>query len=380
MGTRKGGKGMKKSIILVLTMLLLTGCWDRLPLKTLQLVDIAVFDRDEENGDFVLHYMLTKLKNAGQGGGEPVSYVTKFKGPSIVEAIGKGEYSDSGPFLAINTGIYLMTKKFASKEPIDELAFLLQAPYTSINANLFVLNEGKAEDLLKNKLEANKEFVKQLYTFSLNIKKNQLAPDVHMMDFILSRKDPFGDIAVPVLEPNHSGLELSGALLFHQGKNSGEELDNDQLEMLMMMFGETTPRQKIAGNLFEVDSDKNHHFGFSIKKIDSKINILAKSDRLQKVKIGVRMNINVFEIGETINILSPDKVNKFEKELSKHLEERANATINTLQKANCDLLGFGKEIKAFHPNVWKSLDWRKDFPELTIEPSFDVKIINADNE
>jgi spore germination protein KC len=171
MASRKGGKRWRKAMILVSTLLLLTGCWDRLQLKTLQLIDIAVFDRDEENGDYLLHNIMTKLKNAGQGGGEPVSNITRFKGPSIVEAIGIGEYSDSGPFLAINTGIYLMTKKFAVKQPIDELAFLLQAPYASNNATLFVLNDGKVEDLLKDKLEANKEFVKQLYSFSTNIKK-----------------------------------------------------------------------------------------------------------------------------------------------------------------------------------------------------------------
>jgi spore germination protein KC len=380
MGTRKGGKGMKKTIILVSAMLLLTGCWDRLQLKTLQLVDIAVFDHNKETGDFVLHYMLTKLKNAGQGGGEPVSNLTKFKGPSIVEAVGKGEYSDSGPFFAINTGIYLMTKEFALSDPIDELAFLLQAPYASINSTLFVLSDGKVDDLLKNKLEANKEFVKQLYTFSTNIGKNRLAPDVHMMDFILSRKDPFGDFAVPVLKPNNSGMELSGALLFHQGTTSGDELDKDQLEMLMMMLGETTPRQKITGNLSADAAEKNNYFGFSVKKIDSKIHILTQSDSLRKIKIGVKMKINVFEIGESVNILSPEKVNSFEKELSKYLEQRASAMINTLQKANCDVLGIGKEIKAFHPNTWKSLDWRKGFPDLSIEPSFDVKIINADNE
>ncbi|WP_419471607.1 Ger(x)C family spore germination C-terminal domain-containing protein [Gottfriedia acidiceleris] len=44
---------------------------------------------------------------------------------------------------------------------------------------------------------------------------------------------------------------------------------------------------------------------------------------------------------------------------------------------NSDVLGIGKELKAFHPNIWSSLDWRKDYPRMTIEPKFDIKLINS---
>lgn len=90
------------------------------------------------------------------------------------------------------------------------------------------------------------------------------------------------------------------------------------------------------------------------------------------------MQINVFKLGKSALTLKPDYVNRIEKELSKHLEEKAAATIEIMQKANCDILGIGKEFKAYHPNIWKSLNWRKDFPEMSIEPNFDVQILNSD--
>ncbi|MBT2700776.1 hypothetical protein J7E79_25945 [Bacillus sp. ISL-40] len=52
--------------------------------------------------------------------------------------------------------------------------------------------------------------------------------------------------------------------------------------------------------------------------------------------------------------------------------------LHSLQKANCDVLGIGRQIKAYHPNIWKSINWRKDFPEMSIEPNFDVQILNSE--
>lgn len=369
---------MKKAAIVILVSMLLTGCWDRLPLRNLHLVDIAGFDLDEESGAVVLHYVVTKLKSAGQGGGEPISETTQLKGPSIVEAVGQGEYVDQARFLAINTRVYLMSERFASHDPDQKFAFLLHAPYASINTPLVVF-DGNMSKLLNPKPRKNKEFTKKLHEFVMSMDTNRIMPNVSMMQFILSQKDPLEDIALPLLKHYKTRMELGGALLFHQGKSTDAKLDKEQVQMLILLLGKEKGRQKYTGNLSKNgDGSQSLSYGFSVKKGDSKITVHPKSSGLPKVNIGVRLQINVFEIGEGVHLLKPDYVNRMEKELNHHLEERAKATIKTLQKANCDVLGIGKQIKAYHPNIWKSLNWRKDYPRLSIEPNFDVQILNSD--
>ncbi|MCM3734103.1 Ger(x)C family spore germination protein [Fictibacillus nanhaiensis] len=365
---------MKKAGIGILLLLLLTGCWDRLPLRDLKLVDIAGFDLDKESEDVELHFVVTKLKSAGQGEGEPNSEITKLKGPSLVQAIGQGEYIDQAPFLGVNTRIYLLSKRFASHDPVGKLAFLLHAPYASINTPVVIL-DGSMSKFLKTDSSPKKEFTKNLNEFILSIEKNGIMTNVSMMDFILSQKEPIEDIALPLLKPFDSGMELTGALLFRQGKNTGAEIDIEQVRMLMMMLGKYNGRQKYTGNLSN-DTD----YGFSVKRGNSRITISQVPSQLPKVNIGVRLKINVFQLGEDSYTLKPDYVNRMEKELSKHLEEKAVETIKTLQKANCDVLGIGKQLKAYHPNIWKSLNWRKDYPRLSIEPNFEVQILNSDAE
>lgn len=368
---------MKKAAIGILSLLLLTGCWDRLPLRNLQLVDIAGLDLDEESGDVELAFIVTKLKSAGQGQGSPKSEVTVLKGPSLVEAVGQAEYLDRAPFLTVSTRTYFLSERFASHDPVPKLAFLLKAPYSSINTPVVVF-DGSISKIFKTNSGNNQEFTKNLNEFIISLDRSGMVPTVSMMRFILSQHEPLEDIALPVLKSYNSGMELSGALLFRQGKNTGGNLSKEQVQMVMLLLGNEKGRQRFTGHMSAEAEGGQIEYGFSVKKGNSKITVHPKSGGLPKVNIGVRMKINIFELGKSGNILNADYVNQMEKELSKHLEEKAGATIDTLQKENCDILGIGKEIKAYHPNIWKSLDWRKDFPEMTIEPNFDIQILNSD--
>lgn len=378
---------MKKAAIVISSLLLLTGCWDRLPLRNLNLVDIAGVDLDEKSGGVLLDFVVTKIKKTVQGGGEPVSDTTELKGRTIAEAFEQGVYMDRGPFSGINTGVFLLSEKFATKDPVRELAFLLHAPYTSINTSVFVY-EGSVSKLLKIKSSESKTFTHNMNVFISSLKTNGIMPNVSMMHFIMSHEDPLEDILLPTVKQIDSGLELGGALLFRQGESTGIKLSKEQVRMFMFLSGHGKGKQKVAVNLSQSGEGRQPHTGqvdgttyaFSAKKVDSKITVRSEASGLPEVGIRVRLKINVFALGEEVHTLKTDYVNRMEKELATHLEETAAATIKDLQKANCDALGIGMQIKAYHPNLWKSLNWRKDYPQLSIVPHFDVQILNADSD
>jgi spore germination protein KC len=377
---------MRKAFILLLLLPLLTGCWDRLPLRKLNLVDIAGFDLNDENGEIELHYVVTKLKSTGQGSGEAISQVTKLHGSSLVEAIGQGQYTDQAPFMGITTGTYMLSESFASHDPISSLDFLLQTPYSSINIPVVVF-EGDMAKFLETVPKANNEFTENLYDYNKALEMNNIIPNISMMNLILSKEEPLKDIAIPVMKQSGMGVELSGALLFRQGLNTETKLNKEQIQMMMLMKGTGAGKQRYTGNLPEngkeqpaVDKKSKNHYGFSVKKNDSRFAFTSKPNKLPKVKLNVHLEINVFDLGKSFHENKPDYINHMEKELSNHLKDMAVESIETMQKANCDILGIGKELKAHHPDIWKSLDWRKDYPRMTIEPSFDVQIMNSDVE
>lgn len=370
---------MKKATIAILLLLLLTGCWDQLKLRHLHLVDIASIDFDEESGNIVLQYVVTRLKSAGQGGGESNSEITELKGPSLVEAVDQSEYIDQAPFLGVHTRIYAISKSFASHDPVPKLNFLLQAPYSAINSPVIVF-DGNISKILKTNVKNKKEFTNHLNEFVLSFEKNGIMSNVSMMRFIQSKDVSLEDIALPLLKQSNSEIVLNGALLFHQGMNTGEKLDKEQVRMVMLLLGKDQGRQKLTGHMSENEDGPYNYYSVYVKKVDSKITVHSETNGLPKVNIGVRLKINSIEAGESVQTLNTDTINRMEKDLSKHLEEQAMETIKTLQKANCDLLGIGKQFKAYHPNLWKSLNWSEDYPRLAIKPNFEVQIINPDIE
>ncbi|MBD3919340.1 Ger(x)C family spore germination protein [Paenibacillus sp. PR3] len=366
------------SVTIVTILLLLTGCWDRLPLRDLQMIDVIGIDQDEKEQGVTVDLIVTSLKGAGKGQGEPIAERTTLKGPSVIEAVGKTEYMDQGPFLAVNTRAFLMSESFASDKPVEEFKFLLHAPYTSINTPVIVY-AGKMVELVNNKSSNRQAPIEKLHNFIKSLNSNGVINNISMHEFISSADEPLEDYPLPVVRYHESKFQIEGAMLFHSGRYAGKQITNEQLRMLMFMLGVDQGRQRITGSVSDSKSGlQDITYGFSVKNVRRSVHTQKGTDRLPMVTIRVRLNINVFDIGDNIDTLKPNYAVVMEKLLGKQFEQEAAGMIRTAQQANCDVLGIGKHIKAFHPKLWKSLDWRKDYPNITIAPKFDIQILNTD--
>lgn len=369
---------MRKALLGIVALLLLTGCWDRLPLRDLQMIDVIGIDRDENTKDISVDLIVTSLKGAGKGEGEPIAERTTLKGPSIIEAVGKAEYMDQGPFLAVNTRAFLMSESFASYKPVEEFKFLLHAPYTSINTPIIVFS-GDIEELIKYKTSNRKAPIEKLHNFVTSLQSNGVIKNVSMLEFITSADEPLEDYPLPLVRYHESKFQIEGAMLFHSGKYAGKQITTEQLRMLMFMLGVDQGRQRITGSVSDSESGLQHiTYGFSVKDVIRSEHTQQGTGRVPKVMVGVKLKINVFDIGDNIDTLKPNYAVLMQKLLAKQFEQVAAEMIRTAQQANCDVLGIGKHIKAFHPKLWKSLDWRKDYPNITIVPKFDIQILNTD--
>lgn len=382
---------MKKALFLLLLLPLLTGCWDRLDLKKLQLVDVNGFDLNEKTGEVGAFFLITKLKSTGQGTGESVSVFNELKGPSLAEAIGQWEYTNQSPFIGISSRVYLISKTFALDDSVSELDFLLDAPYSSINTPLVVI-DGNLSKVFETSTNPKKEFSKDLNNFIISMEKNRTIPTVSMMNFIQSRDDPLCDIALPMLSLKNSALELSGALLYRNGTPTGKTLDRDQVKLMMLLEGGNTGRQRFTGNLnrftgnlsakngkkTDPETANKNNFGFTIKRNFSKIIVTNEKNKLPKIEVNLKLLVSAFELGKETHKEKAHYVH-MEKVLSKHFENNAMEIIKTMQSANSDVLGIGNELRAFHPKVWKSLNWRKDYPKMIIKPKIDINILNTNS-
>lgn len=373
---------MKKvALFLLCFMPLLSGCWDQMSLRNLNLVDIAGVDVNDETGDIEIHYVITHLTKAGQGSGEPMSMDKKLKGKSVVDAVGHAQFSNQAPFIGISTGVYVFSEQFASHNPISELEFLIHAPYTSISTPV-VIFEGNLSSFLEKEPEKDKQFTKEFFNFVKLLDQNSIISTTSMMQFIEATNT---DLALPVIKQGETGVELNGALLFRQGKNTSVKLTNEEVQMMALLRGRDKGRQRYTGYLSgkeekTTNQPNQNEYGFSVKKGKANIVVSSGSKKNPTITVHVQLKINAFKLTKKFSDLKSDVVNQMEKELSRQLEKQAAGTIKTMQEANCDVLGIGNKLKAYHPKVWEKLNWDKDYQTISIQPDFDVHILNADSE
>ncbi|MEH7305857.1 Ger(x)C family spore germination C-terminal domain-containing protein [Neobacillus drentensis] len=72
-------------------------------------------------------------------------------------------------------------------------------------------------------------------------------------------------------------------------------------------------------------------------------------------------------------------IKKLNEDLSDELTKQAKEVTNTLLKANCDVLGIGRRISSFHPELWKKINWEKEYKNVQFEPKVKVNIIKTGN-
>ncbi|MEE6450522.1 Ger(x)C family spore germination protein [Gottfriedia acidiceleris] len=374
---------MKKAFLLLMMLPLLTGCWDRLPLRKLKIIDIVGFDWDENKNESNLHFLITKSISSGQGSNELVSEDTVLKGPSVEEAIGQGQVQVNAPFIGISTGVYVLSETFAKKDAVAQLDFLLRAPYTSINTPMVIL-EGDLNELFSTLFTKKKGYTKEFNDYNIGLGKNSIIPNVSIMNFVQSKDEPLNDFGIPTLAIKEDRVIYTGAELFRNGKNTNVKLNDKQEQMIMLLTGADKGRQRYVGHLPKSDKKRvpgsKTNYGFSVKKGTTKYIISSKYKGETKVDIHVKLNLLVYDLGVPFHQMKPKYVHKMEKKLSKELEKRALESIKIIQSANCDLLKIGERVKAFHPTIWKKIDWRNEYPRMKIQPHFEVIILNADNQ
>ena len=69
-----------------------------------------------------------------------------------------------------------------------------------------------------------------------------------------------------------------------------------------------------------------------------------------------------------------DQVDKW---FARAYEKQARKTLRRLQKEfRTDAFQFGSYIHAYHPDLWKQIDWEQEFPKAHITFNYQVTIKN----
>ncbi|MCA0993262.1 Ger(x)C family spore germination protein [Pseudalkalibacillus hwajinpoensis] len=363
------------SIIFSTTLLFLTSCWDQELLKESKLIYGAGLDYENEN-EIRTTFAVRNLGIPVSQGGVYSNRILSVSGSSPRDTRIKVDRVLSKQVTASKNQLILLGKEIARKDIDHIFDVLYRDPKGPLDARVGVV-DGRAEDML-NLDHIGDTLITEFMSDLIKGAENKTeAPPMTIEKTFRYSKDVGQDYALPYIRFNEDvgAPEINGIALFHQSNFTGVVLPPFDATLLLLMADAKSKKASIVENI-----GKEHDQGFltqtvtiNIQNAKSDIEYSFQEGNISKAVIHLEVRGNIEEYPQN-HLFKESQVENIADELSKKLTERGNNLLTKLQEANCDFLGIGRDLNAYHHEAWHPKQWDKEFTKLNIEAKVKVKI------
>ncbi|PFO09403.1 spore gernimation protein GerC [Bacillus sp. AFS076308] len=379
-------RAIKVLLHLVITVSLLTGCWNRIEVNDIAIVTAIGLDLvDDDMIRLSLQVAIpAKLGPAGgaKGGSkERSTFVISEKGVTVSEAYRNLQMKLSRRIFFSQSRVLLIGEALAKKGISNIIDFYTRFHQPRMNS-FIMFTKGNASDVIKNipNLEnVSSEETKELAKLSVGIK-------VYVRDFLnmllTDGLEPFAPqyklTSLEVNTENNSAQVqvINGAAVFKKDKLIGW-LDDSETRGLLWLRNEIEegvisikiPKEKGGGNI-----------SFEIIRADTKIIPHLNNGQI-KFNINVTSEIIVIENASKVVLFNQKEIDGIQTDIEKEIKDRIQMVLDKAQKEfQSDIFGFGQAVYREYPKAWNTIykkKWDQEFPklEVTINPKVFVRRI-----
>lgn len=378
----------KSMIVIIITSIILAGCWDRLELNDVSVITGLAVD-EGENAKYKLSVESVNAAelNSTTAGGNTPSIVYSLEGDAVSELINKMNIVLSNRPIYSHMKLIVIGEKLAKKGDLDFLDFLERNREIREDFNITIARGVSAEDILK---------------VTYPIRKASSLKISHQLDEAVSQwgADPnirlnklLNAFSSPARQPVLAVLAIEGE------SSKGSSVDNMKKvkpDALVKIDGLAVFKDQTLVDYFSIIDTRNYLWTqndvkrtsvtiacnkdnfFPLDLYNSYSNIQAKMKNGKpyfKLNINSEAGIDGNQCGDPLN--QKKTYEKYERLASKQLKESMMKTIEKAQKdLKIDIFGFGEELRRQEYKAYKKLEgnWDEAFAEAEIDVNFNVII------
>ncbi|EJP6473489.1 Ger(x)C family spore germination protein [Clostridium botulinum] len=378
------------TIMLILSTMCMTGCWDRVEIDKKAFVSILGVDSANDigkekqlekispNASFTgskfdkikVTYAFPDISQLGpeKGGtaGENNMSVDAYSmQDSIDKIVNKSSRSLSFGHLklmVLNTSVLDYSNTF--KEVID---YLQREP--SINRMMYIVfSEDKSEEILNFKPNMEKSVENYITGMLENNKKNNTAFPLTLNEF-LEETSQNKTALIPIIniDKKNKDLKISKVAVIKNDKIKGY-ISTDQANNIQLI------NKKFKGGTRTIIRDGSP-LDYSIENSEREIKLKDKENLNFDIKLNIEGQIKGYNIDKQIS--SKSDISKIEENLNNAIAQEINEVIRISQSEyNTDILDLGEYVYKYHPTVWKKIkgDWNELYKTVNINVSVDTKV------
>ncbi|MBY4605337.1 MULTISPECIES: Ger(x)C family spore germination protein [Bacillus] len=376
------------TVLMLLSVIVLPGCWDKRELTDLAIISAIGIDRTNE-GNYVLHLQIINPGNVAgglQGGGAgdrpPVS-VYSIEGDNMTEALRKASMKVSRRLYFAHTNLVVISEKLAKEEGLDfVLDNLDRDTEFRTTATFVVAHKTKAENIVKiltpidkipsNKVNKTLDFTEAQYgrVVKTNIQdvlktlaNSTRAPVIPGYMMIGDDKKGISMENTQATDPK-AILQADGLAIFDKSGHLKYWIEDDE------SVGAVWLMNKVQHTFINADWEKTKDaVSLQVTHQDTKL-----VPEMRKGHPHIHVHVTVEGIIDAVkypfNLSDPKVLAAIEKALNKELEKEINHTVKKVKKNKVDFIGFGDLIYRKYPKQWEKMKdtWEKEYlPDLSVD-------------
>lgn len=370
-----------------LSIVLLSGCWDRAELQDLDIVSAIGIDEggdDVENRYHVTVQIINEGQIAGtqQGGGKIQSspvIAYSATGSTIAEALRKIAPKSPNELFYPHVQLMVIGEELARNKGIQDLFDWIERD--SKFRTLFpilVVRDNTAENLLKittsleavpsEKIVGGLETTKRIWGEYASTRADQVIQQLGGEGANLTGVEIIGDpkegnklTNVQQIAPKTT-VEVKGLAIFKKGKLE-KWLDGDAAR------GATWINNELTETVMNLDCEKKKNgIAVDMMRSNTKVKVEIKNQK-PVIHLAVQSEGHISEVHCPIDLGKHKTIEKLEKQMKKEIKEEVMMAIEAAKEQKSDIFRFGETVNRENPKLWKKIKktWDDEiFPETEV--------------
>ena len=374
------GKKLPAALLAALLSLsLLSGCWNNIDINRLSFVMGIAVDRDDAENQYTVTAQIARpsaLSSLGDSGGGEDAYTNLTQTATSVElAMNQISLRTNRRIYAGHNQIIVISMDAAKQDITPVLDYFVRRADGRFTASLYI-SEGSANELME--IKGGLEKLPAIYLSQLT--KSRIGPGETAQNSIISFLASFlSKTSAPVIsilkivddENGEQRAEPSGMAVF-KGAQVCTALDPKQAAAVIAILN------KAQGEIWQIDVFGGY---MDLEVLQSRVDTVPvfSGDRLEKIRVDLDFGCSIINMAGNADILSPDVRDQVAEVVKADILDSLCSTFEYTQKYSADVFGFGELLHRYHPRKTKDLieNWETAYPELAVEFNVKVEILST---
>lgn len=361
-----------KAVIVIIVVLLFTGCTDQILYEDIGFILQVGLEQDDE-GQFVysITYPVTE-ENAVEK-----SAFLSVTGESLMW-VSREELRDrsSKILLAGKAQNVMYSKELARKGMKEFLEIFMRNPDNPLQANVVIV-DGSPKEMMQLSMNYKDKPRSAFYVNDLmrDGRNKAIASQHKLYSIILFDFARTIDAFIPIFQYNSEGIEIKGSALLDGDRMVGE-ISKDQTILLNLLTGNNKKGRYTLNQPVPDENTNDIRTGAAVMFLKAKRNIQVqvKPGKKLRTDIELKLHMRVEEYAGPHNLEDNDKMKQFETLLANAIKADCLELLRIIQEAGSDPLGLEEKVRAKNNKEYKQMNWDEEYQKMQFNMDVKVKV------